>query len=136
MFTVTGLIEELNVEKLEEDMDKIKVVPNPYVVTNTMELVVANWRRNQSRQIMFTHIPAQCKITIFTLSGIWVDEIEVDNSVSGRENKWDLNSEANGTVHWDLRSSEGLEIAAGYYIYHVESTQTGDVKVGKFAVIK
>ena len=45
------------------------------------------------------------------------------------------NSNANGTVHWDLRTSEGLEIAAGYYIYHVESKQTGDVKIGKFAAL-
>ena len=136
MFTVTGLTEELDEEKLAEDMQEIKVVPNPYVVTNTMESAVANWQRNQKRQIMFTNIPAQCKITIFTLSGVLIDEIEVDNAVSSRENAWDLNSEANGTVHWDLRSSEGLEIAAGYYIYHVESKVTGDVKIGKFAVIK
>jgi hypothetical protein len=136
MFTVTGLTEELDEVKLAEDMDRIKVVPNPYVVTNTMESAVADWQRNQKRQIMFTHIPAQCKISIFTLSGILIDEIEVNNSVSSRENPWDLNSEANGTVHWDLRSNEGLEVAAGYYLYHVESKQTGDVKIGKFAVIK
>ena len=136
MFSVTGLTEELDEEKLSNDMDDIKVVPNPYVVTNTMESAVADWQRNQARRIMFTHIPAQCKITIFTLSGVFVDEIEVDNAVVNRETPWDLNSEANGTVHWDLRSSEGLEIAAGYYLYHVESKVTGDVKIGKFAVIK
>ena len=58
------------------------------------------------------------------------------DAAENADNPWDLNSAANGTVHWDLRSKEGLEIAAGYYIYHVESTVTGDVKVGKFAVIK
>ncbi len=136
VFTVSGLTKELDEEKLVEDMDRIKVVPNPYVVTNTMEPAVANWQRNQMRQIMFTHIPAQCKISIFSISGILIDEINVDNSVEGRTNNWDLNSEANGTVHWDLRSKEGLEIAAGYYLYRVESKQTGDVKIGKFAVIK
>ena len=117
-------------------MENIRVVPNPYVVTNTMEGAVANWDRNQERQIMFTHIPAQSKIKIFTVSGILIDEIDVDNSVAGRTSQWDNNSAANGTVHWDLRSKEGLEIAAGYYIYHIESKATGDVKIGKFAVIK
>jgi len=136
MFRVTGLTDELDEEKLVEDMDRIRVVPNPYVVTNTMELAVANWDRNQDRRIMFTHIPAQSKISIFTVSGVFVDEIDVDNSASGRTSDWDLNSAANGTVHWDLRSKEGLEIAAGYYIYRVESKQTGDVKIGKFAIIK
>ncbi|MDZ7260601.1 MAG: hypothetical protein ONB05_00575, partial [candidate division KSB1 bacterium] len=113
LFTITGLTEELDVVQLKEDMKKIRVVPNPYVVTNTMETAVANWDRNQRRQIMFTHIPAQCKISIFTISGVLVDEIDVDNSVANRQNVWDLNSEANGTVHWDLRSKAGLEIAAG-----------------------
>jgi hypothetical protein len=56
--------------------------------------------------------------------------------VAMRANAWDTNSEANGTVHWDLRTKEGLEIAAGYYLYRVESKLTGDVKIDKFAVIK
>ena len=134
-FVVNPAVDVLE-EKLSEDMDKIKVVPNPYVVTNTMEGAVANWQRNQRRQIMFTHIPAESKISIFTISGILIDEIEVANSVTSRSSAWDLNTSANGTVHWDLRSSEGLEIAAGYYIYHVESKVTGERKIGKFAVIK
>jgi len=136
MFTITGLDDALDEARLKEDMENIKVVPNPYVVTNTMEGAVANWDRNQRRQIMFTHIPAQSKIRIFTVSGILVDEFGVDNSVAGRTSQWDNNSGANGTAHWDLRSKEGLEIAAGYYIYHIESKVTGDVKIGKFAVIK
>lgn len=136
MFTISGLTEVVDKVQLKEGMKNIRVVPNPYVVTNTMEAAVANWDRNQRRQIMFTHIPAQCKISIFTISGVLVDEIDVDNSVAGRANIWDLNSEANGTLHWDLRSKEGLEIAAGYYLYRVESKLTGEVKIGKFAVIK
>ncbi|MDZ7260655.1 MAG: hypothetical protein ONB05_00845 [candidate division KSB1 bacterium] len=122
--------------RMAEDMSRISVVPNPYVATNTMEPALANWQRNQQRQLMFTHLPAQCTIKIFTVSGVLVDEIEVNNSVSNRQTPWDLNSEANGTVHWDMLTKEGLEIAAGYYIYHVKSKLTGDVKIGKFAVIK
>ena len=85
---------------------------------------------------MFTHIPANCTIQIFTISGVLVKEIEVDNAVSNRETLWDLNTEANGTAHWDLRSKEGLEVASGYYIYRVKSNSTGDEKVGKLAIIK
>ena len=44
-------------------------------------------------------------------------------------------------VHWDLLNEEGLEIAAGMYLYHVKSTFTEvslnqHEHVGKFAVIK
>ncbi|MDZ7369719.1 MAG: hypothetical protein ONB12_00950 [candidate division KSB1 bacterium] len=113
-----------NVRDIKTTMDSIKVVPNPYIATNEMEPAVANKYLNQRRRIMFTHIPAQCKIRIFTVSGVLVDEIDVNNEPE------------NGAVHWDLLSREGLEIAAGMYIFHVKSKVSGDEKVGKFAVIK
>jgi len=110
--------------KLASDMKDIKVVPNPYVVTNMMEPAVANPFINQPRRLAFTHIPALCTITILTSSGVIVDKIFVNNDSS------------NGIVHWDLLSHEGLEIAPGVYIYHVKSTVSGSEKIGKFAVIK
>jgi len=33
-------------------------------------------------------------------------------------------------------TNEGLEVAAGIYVYHVEALDTGDTKMGKFAIIK
>lgn len=115
---------ELDKKNLKSAMDSIKVVPNPYIATNAMETAVANRFLNQRRRIMFTHVPADCIIRIFTSSGVLVDRIEV------------VNEPSNGAVHWDLLSKEGLEIAAGMYIYQVESNVTGDKKIGKFAVIK
>ncbi len=127
---------ELDKEKLKTDMEDIKVVPNPYVVTNTLEGSVANYQLNQTRQLMFTNIPAQCVIKIFSISGLLIDEIVVNNSITTRTSKWDVNSNSNGTVFWDLKSREDLDVAAGYYIYHVKSTITGEEKTGKFAIIK
>lgn len=109
---------------LANEMDDIKVVPNPYVMTNMMEDAVSNPFLNQRRKLMFTHIPAECTIHIFTVSGVLVDKLEVDNEPE------------NGIVHWDILTREGLEIAAGMYLYHIESNVTGDSKMGKFAVIK
>jgi len=114
----------LNKQELTATMDDIKVVPNPYVATNEMEEAVANPFLNQRRKIMFTHLPAQCTIKIFTSSGILVDHIDVNNQAD------------DGIVHWDLLTKEGLEIAAGVYIYYVKSIRTGDEKLGKFAVVK
>jgi hypothetical protein len=114
----------IDAEELRRTMDDIKVVPNPYVATNAMEPAVSNWRLNQRRRLMFTHLPARCTIRIFTVSGILVDTIEVENTAE------------NGIAHWDLLTKEGLEVAAGMYVYHVESTETGDEKLGKFAIIK
>jgi hypothetical protein len=123
LFTIlpdTALVEK----KLANTMDDIKVVPNPYIATNSMEPHLFNSSLNQRRRLMFTHIPAQCIIKIFTISGIMVDEIKVQNPPPM------------GIVHWDMLTYEGLEIAPGIYFYHVKAENTGDEKLGKFAIIK
>jgi hypothetical protein len=48
----------------------------------------------------------------------------------------DLGLTPNGIIHWDMLSKEGLEIAAGIYVFHVKNELTGEEKIGKFAVIK
>lgn len=127
--------EELNKDKVEEDMDQIKVVPNPYICTNELEPSVMNTNFNQRRRILFTNVPAKCNIKIFSITGVLVDEIKVNHS---KANATELSpdSEANGVAIWDVKTREGLEVAAGYYLYRVESQITGDEKVGKFAIIK
>ena len=108
-------------------MENIKVVPNPYVGTNKMEEAIFNTKYNQRRKLIFTHLPMRCTIHIFTVSGVLVDRIQVNNSID------------NGQTEWDLLTNEGLEIAAGMYIYHVQSDipgLEGQEKMGKFAVIK
>jgi len=89
-----------------------------------MEPAVGNPYLNQRRRIIFTNIPARCSINIFTVSGVLVDQIDVNNDIS------------EGIVHWDLLTREGLEVAAGVYIYHIKVLETGDEKMGKFAIIK
>ena len=107
-------------------LDDIRVVPNPYVGTNLFEEAILNSDFNQRRKLMFTHLPARCKIKIYTISGVLVDEIDVFNATS------------DGIAYWDLLTNEGLEVAAGMYIYHVESftEDSKGYKVGKFGVIK
>ncbi len=41
----------------------------------------------------------------------------------------------NGTEPWDLLTDEGLDIAYGVYIYHIDAGEYGE-KTGKFAIIK
>jgi len=116
--------ENLNINKLKNGLKNVRVVPNPYIVTNAMEPAVSNMYLNQSRRLLFTNIPAKCTIKIFTISGILVDEIIVNNPAD------------EGIVHWDLLSKEGLEIAAGMYFYYLKAEVTGEEKMGKFAIIK
>ena len=115
---------ELDINKMRQSLENVKVVPNPYIATNLMEPAVSNIYLNQRRRIMFTNVPARCTIKIFTSSGVLVDEIDVGNSAG------------DGIAVWDLLSKEGLEVAAGMYFYHLKVDETGDEKMGKFAIIK
>ena len=122
-FTINSY-DDIDADSLAKTMDNIRVVPNPYVATNVMEPAVSNQFLNQRRSLMFTNVPAQALIKIFTISGVLVDEIVINNSPE------------KGVVHWDMLTREGLEIAAGMYLFHIEALATGDQKIGKFAVIK
>jgi len=123
MFTV-NTDNSTDVSTIDNDMKQIKVVPNPYIVTNTMEPYISNQNFNQQRVLLFTHIPAQSTIKIFTSSGVFIRQIDVDNAPD------------NGSYKWNMLTKEGLEIAAGIYVYDVKSKVTGKEKLGKFAVIK
>ena len=120
----TNAQDGIDVVQHNNDMNRIKVVPNPYVGSNMMEEAFSSSSQSQERKIMFTHLPSKCKIKIFTVSGVLVDEIEVDNDSN------------DGKAYWDLTSNEGLEVAAGMYIYHVQSEINSNYKMGKFGIIK
>ncbi len=107
-------------EKLEEySLDAIKVVPNPYYVR-------AQWDTDRfNKHIKFTHLPSQCRIRIFTTSGILIRTIEHSEDAG----------DPVGYHRWDLRNKENLDIASGLYIYQVEDLKTGKEKIGKFAII-
>ncbi len=105
----------------ENELDDIKVVPNPYIVSSKTELYTGNsqWDLHDLR---FTHLPPKCTISIFTLTGDLIREIHHDNP-------------SYGEAHWDLLTEENLEISYGVYIYVVK-TPEGKTKIGKLAVVK
>ena len=108
-----------------EQMKNIKVVPNPYVVTNLYEPAPSSGLKGRGpRVIMFNSLPQQCKIYIYTSSGDLVRTLAHDANV------------LNGSEKWDLRTREGLEVAYGVYFYVVEADGVSERKTGKIAIIK
>ncbi len=109
-------------EKIEEDdLDNIKVVPNPYIVSSQTELYTGSsqWDLHEVR---FIHLPPKCTIKIYTLTGDHVRTIDHDNPTYGE-------------ARWDLLTKENLETSYGIYIYVVK-TPEGKTKIGKLAVVK
>ena len=117
-FTTTGaLVDEA---RAASELDRVKVVPNPYLISSQYEEEFGAQRREPIRLLKFNNLPAQCTIHIFTLDGDEVQTIE-HNTDSGTEN-------------WNMRGAGGREIGPGVYIYLVKTSQ-GE-KIGRFAVIK
>jgi len=102
-----------------EDLDKILVVPNPYIINSQF-----NESFSQKR-INFTKLPQECKISIFTSSGELVDVIYH----KGGEDTYD------GNAFWDLKNDSGRDVAPGLYIYKVEAP-SGATTVNKFVIIR
>jgi len=107
-------------ESVKDQLEQIRVVPNPYLVSHLAE---PNLPQGHVRQLHFTNLPAQCTIRIFTVSGRLVQTLNVNNSID------------NDRYIWDMLTMDNLELSYGIYIYHVTAPGVGE-KVGKFAVIK
>lgn len=107
----------------ESTLDSIRVVPNPYIVAAAWETGSSVFSGTRGEKILkFTHLPALCTIRIYTVNGALVRVIE-------------HNSIADGSENWNLISKDGIEVAYGVYIYHVDAPGIG-TRIGKFAIIK
>ncbi|MDQ7817218.1 MAG: hypothetical protein RDU14_09385 [Melioribacteraceae bacterium] len=114
--------------KIDKDLaknalDKIKVVPNPYVSANSWEQRNLNQTGRGERRIDFIHLPSKCTIRIYTVTGALIKTLYKESITN------------DGTISWNLVSEDGMDIAYGLYIYHVDAPEVGEF-IGKFAVVK
>jgi len=94
----------------------IHTVPDPYYVTNSFE------SSPNEKIIRFVHLPSQCIIRIYSLSGVLVQMIAVNDATGGAE------------AQWDLRNRNNQFVASGVYFWHVE-TPDGKQKIGRFTLV-
>jgi hypothetical protein len=102
-------------------LDRIRVVPNPYVVYSSIEQPGPTVTRRGDPTLQFRNLPPTCTIRIYTMVGELVDTIVKNDALS--------------YASWQLLSYEGQRLAYGVYIYHVEVPGVGE-KIGRFALIK
>lgn len=101
-------------ELADADLSRISVVPNPFIAANEIT------RGRGLQRILFTNLPPQATIRIYTISGNLVRVLE--------------HSDGSGTTEWDVRTRFDLLVASGNYYYHV-TTPDGRQQLGRFAVI-
>ena len=120
-FTVEG--NQMEETLPETALDEIYVVPDPYVAVNPLETRNVILSGRSERRIDFRNLPRDCTIRIFTISGRPVKTIR-HSAPQDRS-----------FATWNLQSDDGLDVAYGVYVYHVNAPGIGE-KVGRFAIIK
>jgi hypothetical protein len=108
---------------------KVRVVPNPYFITDA-------WETNAyTRRMAFTGLPAVCDIRIFNLAGDLVKHIKHTETRAPYAGQAEPQpGELGGTEFWDLINDNKQLIATGVYIFHVKS-DVGEY-VGKLAIAR
>ncbi|MGB6648288.1 MAG: hypothetical protein WBG01_07095, partial [Bacteroidota bacterium] len=115
---------QVNTELAASSLDRIRVVPNPYVAAAAFELPLPPGITSGrgERRVDFIHVPAGSTIKIFTSTGEYVVTLTGSTNIE------------DGTISWNLKTRENLDISYGVYFYVVESP-VGN-KTGKIAIIK
>ena len=124
IFEFVTIPERIDEELARQNLDDIKVVPNPYVVSNSWEPQNPYTNGRGPREIHFINLPVTCTIKIFNIRGQLVRELEHHTA-----------SITDGTEIWDMQTKDKLDISYGIYVYHIDAGELGQ-KIGKLAVIK
>ena len=137
-FLLTTKEETLDAANIEADLGKIRVVPNPYFVTNRAVTLEG------TDKVFFTRLPPRCTIRIYTLAGELVRTIEHESDASYHPDvapdDRSLQGDKGGTASFELLNRYNQALASGIYIYHVEARDESDTvvgnKIGRFAIIR
>jgi hypothetical protein len=122
------------------DAQPVRVYPNPYYAR-------AYWDGpgERTRKIYFCNLPSRCTISVFTIAGDVVAQLEHDAATyDGMEIEWFRRYSdterppqfAGGEHAWDLISRYDQAIASGLYLFSVRDHESGDITTGKFMIIK
>jgi hypothetical protein len=114
-FSTREVAPSLTQNERETQLDKVKVVPNPYWAYSVYEISY------DTPVLKFTHLDREVTIRIFDLAGQLIRTLH-------------KNDESN-EMSWNLRNEADLKVGSGMYFAHVEVPGVGS-KVLKFAIIQ
>jgi hypothetical protein len=134
MQLVANAIQPSSVPLSNVDMERIYVVPNPYVVTSGYDRIATN-RNVLDPKVLFVNVPKEGLLRVYSVSG------QLMQQLSWTQN--DLLAQGTGTPTGDLpfilRTKEGLDFGPGLYLYVLTAkgdNANGKVARGKFVIIR
>ena len=110
-----GIVGSKSLAFEQKAMENISVFPNPYMGGHALE------QSPSQRFVRIINLSAPSTVRIFNLSGRLIRSFEHTSTTSGISD-------------WDLRNDEGIKVASGLYLIHIESPGIG-TKVLKLMVL-
>jgi hypothetical protein len=102
--------------EVEQDLDLISVVPNPYYGYSTYE------QDQLDNRVKFVNLPRTCTISIYNVSGTLVRQYKKD----------DLSTQ----LDWDLTNFAGIPVSGGIYYIHVDAPGKGEQVIKWFGALR
>lgn len=130
-FTLEGFeAQENNVVEVENQLDMINVVPNPYFGFSDYE------PDKFTNIVKITNLPPQATVTIYSLDGKFIRQYIRNEtpSIPDGNNRALSQNQITPALEWDLKNSKGIPIASGVYLIHVEAPGLGNRTLKWFGV--
>lgn len=120
----------LSNEQVDNALDIIDVVPNPYYGFSDYET------SQFTNIIKITNLPAKCVVTIYTLEGKFIRQYVRDEvgTVPGGTNRAVNRNQITPAIEWDLKNNKGIPVASGVYLIHVAAEGLGERTLKWFGV--
>lgn len=111
-------------EMVNNALDSIKMVPNPYYGYSPYEV-------NQfSNIVKITNLPAgECTVTIYSLDGKFIRQYK-------RNEVYAPYDQITPAIEWDLKNNKGIPVASGVYLIHVNSPELGQRTLKWFGIAR
>ena len=103
-------------ELQKEDVALINVFPNPYYGVNEAETSPYN------HFVTFSHLPRNATVRLYDLAGNLVRALE--------------KSDPDPFLRWDLNNHNGLPVASGIYLAHIELPDVGRNRVLRVVILQ
>jgi hypothetical protein len=131
LFSLTGKeAADLSPGQVNEALDMINVVPNPYYGFSDYEV------SQFSNIVKITNLPPSCQVTIYTLDGKLIRRYDRDETgtVPRGNNRAIDQQQITPALEWDLKNGSGIPVASGVYLIHIDAGALGERTIKWFGV--